>query len=180
MKHFTDWASREYAFAPRLLVTLSAGLLFALLIPYMLIRIIPGLDTILHLPQISLGVANYLVGGTLVIIGVAYAQWSIITQLSKGRGTPIPFMATQTLLVNAPFGHCRNPMALGAILAYFGIGFVVGSISSILFCILFTAFLVAYIKLIEEKELETRFGQDYLEYKKATPFIIPRIIPPKR
>ena len=33
--------------------------------------------------------------------------------------------------------------------------------------------LLVYLKLIEEKELEMRFGQDYLEYKKNTPFILP-------
>jgi protein-S-isoprenylcysteine O-methyltransferase Ste14 len=30
-----------------------------------------------------------------------------------------------------------------------------------------------YIKLIEEKELEERFGSEYVEYKKRTPFLIP-------
>jgi protein-S-isoprenylcysteine O-methyltransferase Ste14 len=32
-----------------------------------------------------------------------------------------------------------------------------------------------YIKLIEEKELEARFGLDYLAYKRNTPFILPRL-----
>jgi protein-S-isoprenylcysteine O-methyltransferase Ste14 len=32
-----------------------------------------------------------------------------------------------------------------------------------------------YIKFIEEKELEARFGQEYSEYKKRTPFFIPKI-----
>jgi len=33
--------------------------------------------------------------------------------------------------------------------------------------------ILIYIKLIEEKELEERFGSEYLEYKKRTPFLIP-------
>lgn len=33
--------------------------------------------------------------------------------------------------------------------------------------------LIGYLKLIEEKELQMRFGNEYLEYKKKTPFIIP-------
>ena len=32
-----------------------------------------------------------------------------------------------------------------------------------------------YIRLVEEKKLEKRFGKKYLEYKRKTPFIIPRI-----
>jgi protein-S-isoprenylcysteine O-methyltransferase Ste14 len=31
-----------------------------------------------------------------------------------------------------------------------------------------------YLKLFEEKELEERFGSDYIEYKRKTPFLIPR------
>ena len=31
----------------------------------------------------------------------------------------------------------------------------------------------AYHKFVEEKELEYRFGKDYLEYKKNVPFLIP-------
>jgi len=34
--------------------------------------------------------------------------------------------------------------------------------------------ILIYIKLIEEKELEGRFGSEYAEYKKRTPFLIPR------
>jgi protein-S-isoprenylcysteine O-methyltransferase Ste14 len=35
--------------------------------------------------------------------------------------------------------------------------------------------ILIYIKLIEEKELEDRFGSEYLEYKRRTPFLIPRL-----
>jgi hypothetical protein len=35
--------------------------------------------------------------------------------------------------------------------------------------------LLAYIKLFEERELEARFGPEYVEYKRTTPFLIPRL-----
>lgn len=31
-----------------------------------------------------------------------------------------------------------------------------------------------YIKLLEEKEMELRFGTDYIEYRRQTPFLLPR------
>jgi protein-S-isoprenylcysteine O-methyltransferase Ste14 len=34
--------------------------------------------------------------------------------------------------------------------------------------------LLFYIKRVEEAEMEIRFGQEYLNYKKQTPFLIPR------
>jgi len=33
--------------------------------------------------------------------------------------------------------------------------------------------ILIYIKWIEEKELGERFGSEYLEYKRRTPFLIP-------
>jgi len=36
-------------------------------------------------------------------------------------------------------------------------------------------FSTTYIKLVEEKELEARFGEEYREYKRKTPFLIPKI-----
>ena len=35
------------------------------------------------------------------------------------------------------------------------------------------AMLISYLKIIEEKELQMRFGDEYIEYKKKTPFMIP-------
>jgi protein-S-isoprenylcysteine O-methyltransferase Ste14 len=37
------------------------------------------------------------------------------------------------------------------------------------------AVLIAYLKLLEEPELADRYGAPYLAYKRATPFIVPRL-----
>lgn len=42
--------------------------------------------------------------------------------------------------------------------------------------LIFTVIILLYTRFIEEKELEIRFGDEYLSYKKGTPFFIP--IPP--
>ena len=174
MKQFIQWASREYALAPRLMATLLAGVLFVFLIPYALTSLVPRLDGLFNLPLLSLGAVNAILGIILVVVGLFYALWSNATQLTRARGTPLPVMPTQTLLVSGPFRHCRNPMAFGAISLYLGISFVVGSISSVLVVGIFAALLLTYIKLVEERELEARFGRAYLEYKGKTAFIIPR------
>ena len=174
MKQFTRWASREYALVPRLLATALAGVLFVYLIPSALINQGPQLDLLLHLPPLSFGILNLIVGGILVIVGLYYAFWSVGDQLMDARGTPLPVMATQRLLVSGPFRHCRNPMSFGAICLYLGISVLAQSISSILTVCLFAALLLTYIKKVEERELEARFGRAYLAYKAATPFIIPR------
>jgi len=72
-------------------------------------------------------------------------------------------------------------MTLGTILAYSGIVVMIGSYTSLLFVVIFGLILLTYIKVVEEKELALRFGQEYLDYKKETPFIIPiRIVTGKK
>lgn len=89
----------------------------------------------------------------------------------------MPVMPTQKLVVIRPFTYCRNPMTLGTILAYLGVCVWIGSISAVVIVLIFTILLLLYVKLLEEKELEARFGAEYLEYKRNTPFILPRFRP---
>jgi len=77
-------------------------------------------------------------------------------------------------LIDGPFKHSRNPMGFGAICMYLGMAIMVGSLSSIIVVLFFLFLLILWIKKVEEKELEIRFGQDYKEYKKTTSFMIPR------
>jgi protein-S-isoprenylcysteine O-methyltransferase Ste14 len=110
-----------------------------------------------------------------MLIGLIFGFWSVFTQVFQARGTPLPMMPTQKLLITGPFRLCRNPMSFGTILVYLGISIIVGSISALATALIFTILLVVYIKAIEERELEARFGDEYIEYKSRTPFLIPRL-----
>lgn len=173
MKRIIKWSQHEYGFKQRFLATISAGVLFLFLIPYLLVRVLPAVDELLGLPLLSLGYINLVLGGLMVLLGAIYALWSIISQLTRAKGTPLPMMATQKLLIDGPFKHSRNPMGFGAICMYLGMAIIVGSITSIIVVIFFLLLLVLWIKKVEEKEMEIRFGQDYVDYKKTTPFMIP-------
>ena len=86
----------------------------------------------------------------------------------------MPLMATQKLIVQPPYRYCRNPMALGGIGMYLGAAILFRSIGAMIVVLIFASLLLAYIKRVEEKEMEIRFGQEYLAYKQRTPFLIPR------
>ena len=87
----------------------------------------------------------------------------------------MPLMATRKLVVQKPYFYCRNPLAFGLVNFYFGISIFIGSPSSVVMVFVFSAIILSYIKFIEEQELEQRYGDEYVEYKKSTPFIIPRL-----
>jgi protein-S-isoprenylcysteine O-methyltransferase Ste14 len=52
----------------------------------------------------------------------------------------------------------------------------VGSLVSLFTVALCGGLLIVYLKRIEEHELAVRFGQDYLDYKAKTPFMIPSLM----
>ncbi len=54
-----------------------------------------------------------------------------------------------------------------------GVGILFRSNGAVILVIFGAAALITYIKTVEEKEMEARFGAEYTEYKRRTPFIIP-------
>lgn len=66
-------------------------------------------------------------------------------------------------------------MALGTLVFYFSTATFTMSFMSVLLVLLIAVSLLAYIKLVEEKEMALRFGDEYSRYKQGTPFMIPRL-----
>lgn len=175
MDRYKQWASREYSLKNRLLALIPAFFLFVMILPYVLVVLLPRLDALLHLPNLYYGAVNILTGIPLIMIGGIYGFWSIYSQLSRASGTPLPMMPTQKLLIDGPFKQCRNPMTFGTITAYLGVAILAGSVSSIILVLILGGLLLTYLKKIEERELEMRFGGEYVAYKKTTPMFFPRI-----
>jgi protein-S-isoprenylcysteine O-methyltransferase Ste14 len=148
---------------------------FLVIIPLVILFLSKYIDRVLGIPRFILQPINLIVGIAMILIGLTFALWSIESQFKIGKGTPVPMMPTHKLVIVRPFLYCRNPMTFGTILMYLGVSVVIGSLASFGLVILMALALITYIKLVEEKELELRFGKEYLDYKKSTPFIIPRV-----
>jgi protein-S-isoprenylcysteine O-methyltransferase Ste14 len=175
MSLYSKWAQKKHSTAVYIAALLLAGVVFLFLLPYVIVVVGPAWDQRLGLPGFYFGVINYLLGGLMLIGGLFFGLWSVLTQLTRGRGTPLPMLPTQELLTRGPFRYCRNPMTFGTILAYLGLGVIAGTVAGIGFVLCFAAILILYLKLLEERELAERFGEAYLQYKREVPFIIPRI-----
>jgi protein-S-isoprenylcysteine O-methyltransferase Ste14 len=172
---FLRQAGQEYSPGKRIVLLIFAGVLFLVILPGGLVYSSQLLDHRLELPTLALGMINILAGGSLVAVGLLLGWWSNYVQFTTGRGTPVPLMATRHLIVRKPYSYCRNPMALGSILLYLGVATLIGSISALVLVLVWAVLLLAYIRFLEEKEMELRFGDAYREYRKRTPFIIPRL-----
>ncbi len=173
IKRFQQWAEHEYSAKQRIIALFLLGIVFVIAIPFFLVTVSSSLDQWLQLHWFIYGLVNPLISLLFLGIGLLFALWSIRIQFVLARGTPAPMMPTQKLVVQKPYTYCRNPMSLGTIILYMGIAIWIGSLSAVGLVLLFAVLLMVYNKLIEERELEKRFGSEYLEYKRRTPFLIP-------
>lgn len=108
------------------------------------------------------------------VFGVPWMGWAVFWQLSRGKGTPVPVVPTKNFLPTGPYRYVRNPMILGFLFYLLGWAFLFNQAGTFVCGALIALFFILEIKLIEEKELERRFGDAYREYRKKTPFFLPR------
>jgi len=171
---FLNQAKHEYSPRERITALMIEGIFFLGILPGAVVYFSPLLDRQFELPSLAFGMINIILGCGFVVAGILLAWWTIYVQFSIGKGTPVPIMATQQLIIQKPYNYCRNPMALGTIVAGLGVAILIGSISAVVLVLSLAILLLVYIKFLEEKEMELRFGEAYREYRKQTPFIIPR------
>jgi protein-S-isoprenylcysteine O-methyltransferase Ste14 len=175
IEKFLKQASREYSPEKRIVALFIEGIVFLGVLPAALVYFSPLLDRQFKLPSLEFGAINIVLGCIFLVAGISLGWWAVYMQFTLGRGTPVPILATQKLIVEKPYRYCRNPMALGAIVAFTGLGILIGSISAVGIVLALAVLLLAYIKIFEEKEMELRFGEAYRAYRKQTPFIVPRL-----
>jgi protein-S-isoprenylcysteine O-methyltransferase Ste14 len=132
------------------------------------------LDGALGFPELLSGPLGTLIGVLLLAIGLVMWAWCVVW-FKRAKGTPVPFNPPRELVIVGPYAWSRNPMLTGIFAFLFGIGFLLHSVSMVFVLTpVFVAFNVLELKLVEEPELERRFGESYIEYKRRVPMFIPR------
>lgn len=93
----------------------------------------------------------------------------------KGLGAPFAVALTRLVVTDWLYAWTRNPMILSALAFLVGLGFWLQSgLFLVWVLVVVSPAILAFIKVYEERELEIRFGQEYLDYKAKTPMIWPR------
>jgi len=168
MDRYKKWSEREYSKAQRLIAIIFGGIFFWIIIPFFIVVVSAFMDPWLSLPRFFHKWINTIIALVFMVAGWLFANWTVKVQFSLG------LMATQKLVVQRPYTYCRNPMTLGTTAFYLGVAIWTGSLSALILALIYPVGILIYIKLVEEKELEQRFGPKYLEYKRRTPFLVPR------
>jgi protein-S-isoprenylcysteine O-methyltransferase Ste14 len=136
------------------------------------------LDELLSLPAFPPFPANLLIGFAVFYVGLSIGIKSTKVLYREGMGLPWgearKKVQSSRLVVTGPYAYTRNPMILGYSMLPCGMGFMFRSPGMFTAIPLAVALInIVIVKIREEPSLETRFGQEFLNYKESTPFLIP-------
>ena len=118
-----------------------------------------------------------LVGLALICLGLVLAGVSVWRFATEGKGTLAPWDPPRQFVVHGPYQFVRNPMISGVILLLFGEAAVLRSPAHCVWAGCFLILNLIYIPLVEEPQLERRFGDSYRQYCRNVRRFIPRLRP---
>ena len=159
----------------RLLTPVALGIVAGLLLLVVLGSLTT--DSALGVERLVPEALAIVIGMPLLVAGLALHGWCILLfkKTPGGGGIGVPFDPPRQLVVMGPYAWTRNPMVTAFFLWLTGLGFILNSTSMVfLWTPAFLAILVIELKVVEEPELERRFGVAYGEYKAKVPMFVPR------
>ena len=125
----------------------------------------------------ALAVAAQLAGALSLAVGVALFAASLRRFATEGEGTLAPWDPPRALVLRGPYRYVRNPMISGVLFVLLGEALVLRSARLGWWAALFAALNATYIPLVEEPQLERRFGEAYREYRRHVRRFVPRVRP---
>lgn len=114
-------------------------------------------------------VTSLVIGFAIALTGELIRLWGVSWAGSETRTTG--GVGGSFLVISGPFAHVRNPLYVGNILLYFGIGIMSMSLFPYLQIIALLFFVFQYFVIVKEEEgyLIKTFGEDYKKYFNNVP-----------
>lgn len=153
-------------------------LAFGILFPASFYAMSVNLDSLLGFPKFLPEPFNVFAGVFVLIIGMFWITWAYSYLHYVGKGSPVEVFGvalypTERLVVTGPYAYTRNPMILGILFVLLAIAFLANTLSGLILLPILVVLVLAYIKKFEEPGLLRRFGNDYVEYRKRVPILLP-------
>lgn len=114
-------------------------------------------------------VTSLVIGFIIALTGELIRLWGVSWAGSETRTTG--GVGGSFLVISGPFAHVRNPLYVGNILLYFGIGIMSMSLFPYLQIVALLFFVFQYFVIVKEEEgyLIKTFGEDYKKYFNNVP-----------
>lgn len=122
-------------------------------------------------------VTSLIVGFIIALIGESIRLWGVSWAGSETRTTGK--VGGTYLIISGPFAYVRNPLYVGNILIYLGLGIMSFALFPYLQIIALMFFLFQYYLIVkaEEEYLFNTFGEQYKKYFESVPRFFPRFTP---
>ena len=122
------------------------------------------LEAVLPGASLGVGVLRWVLGGSLLVAGVALMSWWVAS--FRRAETPMPpWEPTTALVTSGPFVLTRNPAYLSDALIYIAVAVLADAPWVLLPLPLVLVVMNQGVIKREERYLERRFGQQYLDFK---------------
>ena len=135
-----------------------------------IIPVFQGFSIQIPISSLTMYLANVLVFLPFFTVGAWLGIKGVIHTSLKVAETH----KTERIVATGVYSIVRHPQYLGGILAHIGISFLLSGMYSLLATPLIIA-LIYTISRKEENELTKEFGQEYTDYKKKVPMLIPAV-----
>lgn len=119
---------------------------------------------------------SLIIGFLIALSGELIRLWGVSWAGSETRTTGT--VGGVFLIISGPFAHVRNPLYVGNILMYLGIGIMSFALFPYLqiAALVFFGFQYHFIVKEEEEYLRKTYSKDYEEFTKNVPRFFPRLI----
>ena len=121
------------------------------------------LEDLLPLPRLP-RTPSRLMAAALLLSGGGLLLWSLGLFL-RARTSPLPMRPTTALVGSGPYRWTRNPMYLGMLLVYLGAALLFDVTWALVLSPVIVALVNRLVIAREERYLEAKFGEEYLQYK---------------
>jgi protein-S-isoprenylcysteine O-methyltransferase Ste14 len=118
---------------------------------------------------------SILIGLIIAFSGEAIRIWGVSWAGSETRTTGE--VGGSFLVISGPFAHVRNPLYVGNILMYTGLGIMSFALFPYLQILGLVFFYFQYKLIVQQEELylEKTYGKDYENYRQSVPSFFPKL-----
>lgn len=158
------WTIEERHLQPRaFLQVICFSVLFLFIIPLAIFEQIGGGWQVLFLRPKWLNSLTFQILAIPIVLGLSAVQEFV----ESGKGTPLPYDPPKKLVTTSLYAYVANPMQLSIVLIFFGYGLMLNHFWLFFGGVVAFSYSAGLARWDENQELEARFGQEWLNYRKA-------------
>lgn len=105
-----------------------------------------------------------IIGSVIILVGLFF-NFPALRQFFNTKNTLVTIKPANSLQTTGIYSVSRNPMYISLMLFYIGLSFIIGNWWNFILLPFLFILIQEYVIKREERYLDRRFGQQYLDYK---------------